>query len=137
MAEKNKHSIIKLRLDWSELDSFQHINNVSFFKYIQSARVNFWEVFGINKTHRESNIGPMLASAKCDFITPLFFPGEIEIITTIKFIKNSSFGFVHEIFNEKKEIVAIAEDVMVLYDFNNNKSVALGADLRQAMESYL
>jgi acyl-CoA thioester hydrolase len=26
---------LQLRLDWSELDYFGHVNNVSFFKYIR------------------------------------------------------------------------------------------------------
>lgn len=32
---------IKLRIDWSDLDGYGHVNNVSIIKYLQSARVNF------------------------------------------------------------------------------------------------
>ena len=58
---------LELRIDWSELDYFGHVNNVSFFKYIQAARVNYWDQIGLTKSHLETHIGPMLASCKCDF----------------------------------------------------------------------
>ena len=41
--------ILTLRVDWSEMDLFGHINNVMYAKYIQSARVNFVEKIGIMK----------------------------------------------------------------------------------------
>ena len=134
---KNKSQTLELRLDWSELDYYKHINNVSFFKYLQSARVNFWEELGINKIHTEQNIGPMLASSKCDFKRPLFFPGEISIESHVVFIKNSSFSFRHNILNEKGEVVAIGEDVMVLYDFSKNKSHNLSEEIRNNLNAYL
>ena len=34
---------LDLRIDWSEIDSFGHINNIAIMKYIQAARVNYLE----------------------------------------------------------------------------------------------
>ena len=42
---------LKLRIDWSEMDTYQHVNNVNFMKYMQSARVQFWEVSGLAKLY--------------------------------------------------------------------------------------
>ena len=34
---------LHLRIDWSEMDVFGHVNNVMFMKYVQAARVHYWE----------------------------------------------------------------------------------------------
>jgi len=125
---------LELRIDWSELDYFGHVNNVSFFKYIQAARVNYWEIIGLSQSHSESNIGPMLASCKCDFKQPLFYPGQITVLTRVEFIKNTSFSFHHIILNSKGETAAEAQDVMVMFDFNKNEKTAFPEALKVKIE---
>lgn len=122
---------LKLRIDWSELDLYGHVNNVAFMKYIQASRVNFWDEVGITKTHKETNIGPMLASTSCQFKQPLFYPGEVRIEAKVSFIKNTSFGFHHTIYNNKGEMVAEADDVMVMFDFTKNEKVVIPESVRK------
>ena len=134
MTNQNFPVTLELRIDWSELDYFGHVNNVSFFKYIQASRVNYWDTIGLTESHRATNIGPMLASCKCDFKRPLHYPGQIRILSRVEFIKNSSFGFCHQIINEKGEIAAEAQDVMVMFDFNRNEKVTFPKELREKIE---
>lgn len=124
---------LTLRIDWSELDYFEHVNNVSFFKYIQSARVNYWDKIGLTQLHLDTKAGPMLASAHCDFKKPLFYPGEVTIHTELDFIKNTSFGFKHTLYNQSNECVAEAHDVMVMFDFKTQQKMAIPDSLRSAL----
>lgn len=134
MTEKNFPVKLQLRIDWSELDYFGHVNNVSFFKYIQSARVNYWDAIGLTKSHLETNIGPILASCNCDFKQPLHYPGQVTILSRVDFIKNTSFGISHRIMNDKGEISAEAQDIIVMFDFNRNEKVPFPKDLKEAIE---
>jgi acyl-CoA thioester hydrolase len=124
---------LHIRLDWSEMDLFGHINNVSFFKYIQAARVNYWETVGIDSQNTEG-IGQMLLSASCNFKSPLFYPGNIIIRSSVTFIRNTSFGIAHVILNENGEVAAEAEDVIVMYDFDNHKKVNIPDAIRMKIE---
>ena len=124
----------RLRLDWSEMDLFGHINNVSYSKYIQSARVNYWEVCGITLLHESENIGPMLAATSIQFKKALHYPGEVIIETELEFIKTSSFGFHHLLKNQAGELVAEAHDVMVMYDFNKNEKKEVPGEIKKKME---
>ena len=124
-----------LRIDWSELDYFKHVNNVSFFKYIQSARVNYWDQVGLTAAHLQTNIGPMLASVNCEFKRPLFYPGEVTVLTRTEFIKNTSFGFHHRLLNAENEVAAEAHDVMVMFDFNANLKVPFPATFREKISA--
>jgi acyl-CoA thioester hydrolase len=125
---------LNLRLDWSEMDLFGHINNVSYFKYVQAARVNYWETIGVNSL-KEGGVGPMLLSTSCRFKQPLFYPGNIIIASSVTFIKNTSFGICHHLYNEKGELAAEAEDVIVMYDFDKNEKVVLSGETRARIES--
>jgi acyl-CoA thioester hydrolase len=126
---------LPLRLDWSEMDMFGHINNVSYFKYIQASRVNYWGSIGLTQLHSEMKLGPILASTSCNFLKPLFYPGDIVVEASVSFIKNTSFGIRHQILNSNNELAATADDVIVLYDFIQNEKVAMPLDLRQKIEA--
>lgn len=132
----NKYPVkLQLRLDWSEMDMFGHINNVSYFKYIQASRVNYWAVCGFQQSFDETGIGPMLLSTGCRFIQPLYFPGNIVVEASVNFIKNTSFGIQHRILNDNGAVVAEAEDVIVVFDFRKNVKVAVSDDLRRNIAS--
>jgi acyl-CoA thioester hydrolase len=140
--EKNVQSItnfifpskLNIRLDWSEMDMFGHINNVMFFKFIQASRVNYWEISQFHKDYADKKVGPLLVSSACQFRKPLFYPGNIAVEARVDFIKNSSMGIHHRILNDKGEIVAEAQDVVVLFDFIKNTSVSIPQNVRQLIE---
>jgi acyl-CoA thioester hydrolase len=134
LALMNSTSTLNLRLDWSEMDVFGHINNVMFFKFIQASRVNYWENLGIMEQMKKQHIGPMLASSSMQFLKPLFYPGNIRVEAKVEFIKNSSFGLHHHIYNEKNELCAEAHDVIVMYDFEKSEKVIIDDSLRNKMQ---
>ncbi|MBD0366490.1 MAG: acyl-CoA thioesterase [Flavisolibacter sp.] len=129
MADK-----LKLRIDWSELDYFGHVNNVAFIKYIQASRVSYWERLGLTEQFKSEGICPILKSISCHFIKPLFYPGEIIIHVKLDFIKNTSFGLLHQIIDSNNEIAAEAKDTMVMFDFNTQQKIMISDDLRKRME---
>ncbi|MBC7863750.1 MAG: acyl-CoA thioesterase [Bacteroidia bacterium] len=133
--ENGKFSVkLELRIDWSEMDLYGHVNNVSYFKYIQAGRVNYWRATGITEMFEKEKIGPILASTHMDFKSPLHFPGNIVVETRMESIGNSSFCLQHRILNEKKEIAAEAKDVIVVYDFNKNEKILFPDRLRKEVE---
>jgi acyl-CoA thioester hydrolase len=122
---------LDIRLDWSEMDLFGHINNVMYFKYVQASRVNYWEAIGLNEMISKEKQGPILASTNCQFLKQLHFPGNIQLRCLMEFIKNTSFGFHHQILTETQEIAAEAYDVMVMFDFSRNEKIAFPDALRE------
>jgi len=126
---------LELRIDWSELDLFGHVNNVAFMKYIQASRVNFWEHIGLTELYQNSQVAAILASTSCQFKQPLFYPGNIIINARTEFIKNTSFGIHHQLFNDKGEIAAEARDVLVMFDFKNHEKIAVPDKIRKKIEA--
>ncbi|OEY73055.1 acyl-CoA thioesterase [Salegentibacter salarius] len=127
---------LQLRIDWSDLDMYKHVNNISFMRYMQSGRVNFWEASGIYEMYENSNMGTMLVSTHCDFKKSLYYPGKAIVKTKLDFIKNSSFGLKHLILDEANEICAEGKDVVVCYDFDKDKTFRIPEDLREKLSEF-
>ncbi|WP_459210006.1 acyl-CoA thioesterase [Aquimarina rhabdastrellae] len=136
MEDKEFKLSLELRIDWSEMDTYQHVNNVNFMKYMQSARVQFWEVSGLSDLYQETKKGPMLVSTHCDFKHPLFFPGNVMIKTRVAYMKNSSFGLDHELYNDDGVLCAVGRDVAVCFDFNIDKTFSIPEEIREQMKKY-
>lgn len=125
---------ITLRIDWSEIDSFGHVNNVMFMKYVQAARLNFVDNIGLMKMHRTEQVGFMVAETSCKFKKELHFPGYVTVNTKIAFVKNTSFSLEHTITNNDDEVVAVATDVLVVYNFNKGVKTLIPEIIKSKME---
>ena len=126
---QNPH-VIDIRLDWSEVDSFQHVNNVAYFKYAQSARVALCDSVGIAIDAASAKPGFLVAKTECEFLNPLNFPGMIQVRSVVTKLGTTSIGISHEIWEEGHGCSARLKDVIVLYDFQSKQKVAIPDALR-------
>lgn len=126
---------IELRIDWSEMDLFGHVNNLAILKYIQAARVQFLENTGIMRLHAETGIGPVLASTSCQFKKQLRYPGRVTVHSKVEAIKNTSFQMRVVVLDEAREIVAEGLDVIVMFDYRSNRKHAIPEAIRKTIAS--
>ncbi len=130
---KGHSTKLELRIDWSEIDLFGHVNNLAIMKYVQAARVRCLESIGLMQSQMEQKTGPILASISCRFRKPLFYPGRVSVYSKVDEIKNTSFRIQYEIYDEQNEIAAEAQDIIVLYDFVKGTKLAIPDDLRKKL----
>jgi acyl-CoA thioester hydrolase len=121
----------EIRIDWSEVDSFGHINNLAIMRYVQSARVHALESIGMMQHHASTGVGPILATTSCQFRKQLYYPGVVTILAKIDHIKTTSFQMNHIVLNEALEVVAEAHDVLVVFDFNKDTKCPIPESFRE------
>lgn len=127
---------LELRIDFNDLDMYRHVNNLTFIRFLQSGRVNFWEATGLATLFSETNKGAVLVSTHCDFKKSLFYPGKVIVKTKLGYIKNSSFALDQLILNEKGEVCAEGRDIAVFFDFSKDQAVPIPLDLRASMRQF-
>ena len=125
---------LTLRIDWADLDLFGHVNNVMFFKYIQTARVNYCEQIGLTSLNDSSKLSFMVVSSQCQFKKPLLYPGEITLHTKVDWIKNTSLQLAYQLIDSKNNLVAEAADVLVVYDHFKKTKVLISPELKSEIE---
>jgi acyl-CoA thioester hydrolase len=124
---------LEIRIDWSDMDLFGHVNNVAFFRYMQAARVEFCEQAGLTSLNDNDRHSFMVASSKCSFKKPLKFPGLISVITKCDWSRNSSFQLSYIIKDGTGAEVASGEDVLVVYDHHSKVKVNINEELRNRL----
>ena len=71
--------IIEIPVAWGEMDAFQHVNNIVYFRYFESARITYFERTGLIAYMEQNGIGPILASTQCKFKFPLTYPDTVRV----------------------------------------------------------
>lgn len=136
LNENDYSSELSLRIDWSEMDVLNHVNNVMINKYFQAGRINLWEQMGLNMSFENLRVEPIVASTSVQFFRPLYYPENIRVKTRVVEINNSSYSLEHILLNEKGETAAYEYDVIVNYDFEGEKSAPITDDFRLKLSQY-
>ena len=123
--------ILTLPILWGDQDAFGHVNNVVYFRWCESARVAYLNDTGLQALMSQANLGPILASIKCDYLRQLNYPDTVRIGARVTRIGNKSVSMEHAIFSDSLQgIVAKSDSVVVLFDYGQQKSCAIPADVR-------
>ena len=127
---------IQVTVRFSETDALGHINNTSYFIYLEEARIRFIESLGFKMEMENWNF--ILASTKCDFINQGFFGQELSIKTYVSKIGTKSFQLEHDLIAvQTKELIARGNAIMVYFDFEKQTSEPLPELLKGQLKNYL
>ena len=75
--------VIEIPVQWGEMDAFQHVNNVMYFRYLENARIAYFEKFDIIEFMKRKRVGPILAATSCRFKMPLTYPDTVLVATKV------------------------------------------------------
>ena len=121
---------VDIPIAWGDMDSLKHVNNTKFFKYLETARVKYFEQAGFVESFEKDSIEPILAATSCKFITPLFYPDTVTVGTRVTSIEQDYFMMEYIIMSKSKGIAAIGDSKMVLYDYKSSKKIPLPDSVR-------
>jgi len=113
-------AILTIPVAWGDMNAAQHVSNVVFFKYFESARIYYFEHLKIDKT----DFDYILASVFCKFILPITYPDTISVGAKIIDIKEDRFIMDFALVSHRHEkIAAIGGSTIVTYDYIQNQKV--------------
>lgn len=67
----------RCEIRWGDMDAFGHVNNTLFFRYMEDARVGWFETLRAQGKLDPAN-GTVLVQADCTFLLPMHYPGTVE-----------------------------------------------------------
>jgi acyl-CoA thioester hydrolase len=122
----------KMRMRWGEGDALGHMNNTVYFRYLEQARISWFDSLGIDYSVE----GPVLGSISCRFRIPVVYPADLAVSIHASNARNSSFTLASAITDHSdNRIYATAEAVMVWIDLAQGKSRPLPDWLRNLIQS--
>ena len=95
---------------WGDMDAFGHVNNVLYYRYMESARIRYMDELNIF----QHDVYTVVASNQCKYIRPVFYPDQLKIGVRVEEIRNSAFRMSYLLWSEAQQtVVALAEAVIV------------------------
>jgi len=118
--------VVEIPVAWGEMDSFQHVNNVVYFRYFESARIAYSEKLGLIRYKEETGIGPILGSTSCKYKLPLTYPDTLSVGARITSSGEDRFSMQYVIVSHRQgKIAAEGDAVIVMYDYGEGKKTAI------------
>lgn len=126
----------QLKVRFAETDLLGHVNNSSYFIYLEQGRVEFFDQLDPNPEGNRWHF--ILASVTCDFLKQAFFNQSLTIETKVKRIGNKSFQLLQTIYDSTtREKVASSESAIIYFNFDKQQSEPIPTYLRSKLEPYL
>lgn len=121
-------------VQWGDVDRMQHVNNVVYFRWLETARTNYFDRVGFAK-HVPENVYPILASIRCDYRAQLRHPDVVRVSYATLRIGTSSVTHGYRVWSEgQQKVVAEGEGTWICYDYGAQRPLPLPEPLRRAME---
>lgn len=127
--------VVEIPVAWGEMDAFQHVNNVVYFRYFESGRIAYLNRIDIYKTMNETGIGPILGSANCKFKIPLTYPDTVSVGISVPEIGADRFTMQYRIVSHRHgKVAAEGEGVIVAYNYREGKKASLPPEIRRRIQ---
>jgi acyl-CoA thioester hydrolase len=140
MSEINKFLagfpvIIELPVVWGEMDAYRHVNNVVYFRYFESARLEYFRRLDWLEYEKETGIGPILAATQARYRKPLTYPDTISVGARISAIATDRCTMDYLLVSHRLQAVAAdGHGTIVTFHYGQGKKVPMPEELRRRME---
>jgi len=131
-------TVIEIQVPWSDMNAAQHISNVAYFRYFETARVHFFEQVDFVQHGGKRDIGIVLASISCKFRIPIIYPDTLSIGTKIISMEKERFTMKHLLISHKhQKIAAEGEAIIVIYDYKRQCKTSVPEFLIERIDKLL
>ncbi|MEY4284497.1 MAG: acyl-CoA thioesterase [Betaproteobacteria bacterium] len=115
---------------WGDMDAMGHVNNTVYFRYLETARIDWFTSLGVAPDPKGQ--GPVIVNAFCNFHRQLEYPGDIRVTVYASDPARTTFEtwVTIERLDQPGEVYASGGATTIWVDFPRQKAVDLPGWLR-------
>lgn len=122
---------------WGDMDALGHVNNVTYFRYMEQARVALFEML-VPAEERWKKTGIVVVNASCDFRRALVYPGTVEVSLFIEPPRRSSLRTLYEMrLAGDPHVYAEGSAVIVFIDGVTQRAMSIPPAVRAKLSALL
>ena len=124
---------MEIPIRWADQDAQRHVNNVTYFRYMEQTRISWLDALGIRPD--DLNQGPIIINAFCSFVNQLEYPGTVLARLSVgQFGRSTVQTFVDMSRTDDPETIYAAGGAKVVWvDHTVRKSAQLPTEIRKRM----
>jgi acyl-CoA thioester hydrolase len=125
-----KEYTTSIGLRFADFDLYGHVNSVTYFSYLETARVKIF--YAIFQELTCKGILLLVRKAECDYLLPIL-PALEEIVITIEIVRlgTTSFTLGYRLHDSAGTIYATGQTLMVTFDSRSGQPVAVPEEIRK------
>jgi acyl-CoA thioester hydrolase len=124
--------VVELPVVWGEMDSYRHVNNAVYFRYFETARLEYFRRLGWFEYEEQTGVGPILQATSARFRRPLTYPDTIWVAARVPDVQEDRFTMEHRLVSRKLAAVAAeGTGTVVTYHYARGAKVAIPDELRR------
>jgi acyl-CoA thioester hydrolase len=126
---------IELPVQFRDIDVMGHVNNATYFQYMETGRVELARMLGqVGEGFRGSFI---VASARCEFKNPIRDERQVTVSVWVSRIGDRSWDLDYSIHKPRKAKYAIGRTTQVAYDYKTRSVTEISGKLKRKMAKYV
>lgn len=126
--------IIDISVQWGEMDAFNHVNNVVYFRYFESARIAYMEQTKIMSEMQETQVGPILANTECRYRRPVTYPDQLKVGCRTLELGDQEIIQEYAVFSlQQQTITTLGKARVVMVDYKTGQKVAVSDTIKAAI----
>ena len=126
--------VITLPVQWGDQDALGHVNNTIYFRWYESARIEYLRRLGVDAAGSGHAAGIIVAAIGCDFRRAVTYPDTVFVGARITRIGRSSMTMEHKVYSQAQNaIVAEGNSTIVAFDHAAGASRPVSEEVRAAI----
>ncbi|WP_217512647.1 acyl-CoA thioesterase [Vibrio metschnikovii] len=128
--------ITEIPVAWGEMDALQHVNNVVYFRYFETARIDYFKQVALMEETQSTGIGPVLSETQCRYKIPVTFPDTLLIGSRVVDIQSDRFTMEYLAVSKKiGKVTTTGSATVVMFNFTNGQKAHLSDKLIHAIDT--
>ncbi len=128
--------VIEIPVAWGEMDAFQHLNNVVYFRYFESARIAYFEKIEAMSVMETTGIGPILAETRCRYRIPLTYPDTVSVGARVSELAPKGFMMQYAVASHRHgQVAAEGDGRIVTFDYSSGGKAPLPDLIRDHIQN--
>ncbi|MBY6186478.1 acyl-CoA thioesterase [Marinobacter hydrocarbonoclasticus] len=123
---------------WGEMDALQHVNNVAYFRYFETARIAFFEQLNLMAELQQAGIAPVLSETRARYRRPVTYPDTLLVGARITKLESDRLTMEYAVFSQAQQtLTTLGEAEIVAFDARAGRKCDIPQALRQRLSEYL
>jgi acyl-CoA thioester hydrolase len=124
---------MEIPIRWGDMDAMGHVNNTVYFRYMEQARISWFEALGLQPDPLGE--GPVIVNAACTFARQLEYPGTVLVRHYVGEPGRSSIMTYADMArtDDPERVYAHGSAKIVWVDFPRQKSAPVPETIRKLM----